>query len=177
MDLGLLIIRATVGMIVAAHGAQKLAGWFGGGGLRGTANQFEMLGFRPGAVLATMAGLAETIGGIAFLAGIATPFAASLLLAVMFVAIRSAHLGRGLFADNGGFEYPLTISAVAAALAFSGPGAFSLDHVLGLALSGPKWAGIAFVLAFSGALPPLLARIPPDARSAAGRAPGIRHPA
>ena len=164
MDVGLLILRASIGLIVAAHGAQKLAGWFGGGGMAGTAVDFEKLGFRPGGMMATMAGLAEAIGGVALALGLATPFAASLILATMFVAIRSAHAGRGLFAVNGGFEHPLTISAVAVALAFGGPGELSLDYILGLPLDGPKWAGVAVALALSGAIPPLLARIPPVSR-------------
>jgi putative oxidoreductase len=158
MDLGLVILRTVVGAIIAAHGAQKLFGWFRGSGIADTGAFFEALGFRPGSVMASMAGVAELIGGASLALGLLTPFAAALVLAVMIVAIASAHAGKGLFTENGGYEYPLTIAAVATALAFSGPGAFSLDRLAGLSFAGAKWGLVAIALAVAGALPPLLGR-------------------
>ena len=159
MDVGLVIIRAVSGVVLAAHGAQKLLGWFGGHGVSGTAAYFHTLGIRPGSLMAGMAGVAELGGGLALGLGLLTPFAAALVLATMLVAIGSAHAGKGLFAANGGYELPLVVASVAAGLAFAGPGSLSIDHVLGLDLAGPKWGAVGVALAVAGALPPLLGRL------------------
>jgi putative oxidoreductase len=166
MDVGLLLLRGVIGLEVAAHGAQKLFGWFGGGGKAGTATFLETLGFRPGSVLASMAGCAELIGGLGLALGFLTPFAAALVMATMIVAIGSVHLGNGLFAVNGGYEDPMTIAAAAAAITFIGPGWLSLDHALGVPLSGARWGITAIVIAVCGALPPLFARVSPASRQA-----------
>ncbi len=158
MEFGLLLIRLVIGLTLAAHGAQKLFGLFGGYGIAGTGGFFESLGFRPGKVIATMACLGETGRGLALALGLLTPFAAAVIVATMIVAIWGVHLEKGFFLQNGGYEYLLVIGAVAAAVAFTGPGQLSLDRVLGLSLAGAKWGLIALGLGVLGALPPLLAR-------------------
>jgi putative oxidoreductase len=167
MEFGLLIIRLVVGLTLAAHGAQKLFGMFGGYGIAGTGGFFESIGFRPGKVLAMMAGLGETGGGLALALGLLTPFAAAVIVAAMIVAIWGVHLEKGFFLENDGYESPLVIGAVAAAVAFTGPGQLSLDQMLGLSLAGAKWGLIALSLGVLGALPPLLARAASTRQSAA----------
>jgi len=158
MEFGLLVIRVALGLTLAAHGAQKLFGWFGGGGLAGTGGFFEQMGFRPGRVMALMAGLGEALGGLGIALGLLTPFAAALVITVMTVAIVSVHLEKGFFSSNGGYEFPLLNAAVAFGLVFIGPGLLSFDAVLGLPLAGPEWAGAALGLGLLGAAVPLLAR-------------------
>jgi putative oxidoreductase len=169
MDLGLLVLRTVLGLTLAAHGAQKLFGWFGGHGLAGTGAFFEQLGFRPGKAQAFLAGMMEAGGGLLLAAGLFTPLAAAVIVAVMLVAIVGVHAAKGFFAQNGGFEYPLTIGAAAAALGFTGPGAFSLDAALGL-FPGPVWGVAALVAGLLMGVAPLVARRtewPAKARKAA----------
>jgi putative oxidoreductase len=146
MDLGLLIARLVIGLTLAAHGSQKLFGWFGGGGIAGTAPFFEQLGFRPGRLQAALAGIAETAGGLLLAAGLLTPLAAAALIGTMVVAVGSVHWGKGFFLSTGGFEYNLVLAAGALAVAFTGPGAISLDRALGVSLSGTSWGLAALVL-------------------------------
>lgn len=132
VDLGLLVFRVIFGAAIAAHGAQKLLGWFGGYGLKGTGGFFETLGFRPGVAFAAAAGLSELLGGILLGFGLLTPFGAAAVLAAMIVAMVSVHISNGFFASNNGIELPFLYAAAALGLAFSGAGSFSLDVVLGL---------------------------------------------
>ena len=136
MDIGLLVLRLVLGLTLAAHGGQKLFGWFGGYGIAGTGGWMESIGFRPGKVHAALAGSAEFGGGLLLALGFLTPVGAALVIAVMIVAIGSVHLPKGFFNSEGGFEYNLLIVAAAAALAFAGPGAYSLDAAQGLELAG-----------------------------------------
>jgi putative oxidoreductase len=158
MGIGLLILRLVVGLSLAAHGAQKVFGWFGGYGLAGTGQFFEQLGFRPGRLHAAQAGLAELLGGLFLAAGFLTPAAAAAVAAVMFVATVSVHLKKGFFSHNGGYEYTLVLGGAALALAFTGPGALSLDQALGISLSGETWGLAALAAALIGGAVPLLAR-------------------
>jgi putative oxidoreductase len=132
MDTGLLVIRLVVGSLMAAHGAQKLFGWFGGHGLAGVAGYFESLGFRPGRPFAAAAGVAEFGGGLLLALGFLGPIGPAAIVSVMIVAAVSAHWGNGLFAMSNGVEVPLLYGAVAVALALTGPGALSLDALFGL---------------------------------------------
>jgi len=157
MDLGLLVLRTVLGLTLAAHGAQKLFGWFGGHGLAGTGAFFEQLGFRPGKAQAFLAGLMEAGGGLLLAAGLFTPLAAAVIVAVMLVAVIGVHAAKGFFAQNGGFEYPLVLAAAASALGFTGPGAFSVDSALGL-FPGPVWGVAALVAGLAMAAAPLVAR-------------------
>src|SRR5437667_11344718 len=125
-DIGILVIRVLFGMAIAAHGAQKVFGWFSGYGLKGTGGFFEQLGFRPGVPFAAAAGLSEFGGGLLLTFGLFTPFGAAAVLASMLVAIVSVHLKNGFFAMGNGFELPFLYAVAAIALAFTGGGAFSL---------------------------------------------------
>ena len=135
MEIGLLLLRLTAGLTLAAHGAQKLFGWSGGPGLDATGQVFETIGFLPGRRQALMAGLAETGGGILLALGLLTPIGAAVICSVMLVAI-AVHIKQGFFAQNGGYEYALVLGTAALSLAFTGPGSFSLDALLGSDLSG-----------------------------------------
>ena len=128
-DLGLLALRVGVGGAVLAHGAQKLFGWFGGAGLERTGATFERLGFRPGKQHALAAGLGEAAGGALLVVGLGSPGAGAAVAGTMIVA-SSMHVDKGFFNSKGGFEYPAVLGWSAAALALTGPGALSLDHVL-----------------------------------------------
>lgn len=158
MEFGLLVIRVALGLTLFAHGAQKLFGWFGGGGLAGTGGFFEQMGFRPGRTMALLAGLGEAAGGLGMALGLLTPFAAAGIIAVMTVAIVSVHIEKGFFSTNGGYEFPLLNALVAFGLVFIGPGPLSFDAVLGLNLAGPEWAGVALGIGLLGAAAPLAAR-------------------
>jgi putative oxidoreductase len=160
MTFGLLILRLVFGMTMAAHGAQKLFGWFGGGGIAGTAPFMEQLGFRPGRPQAALAGLVEAGGGLLLAAGLFSPLAAAMIISVMLVATVTVSLAKGFFMQNGGCEYNLAIAAAALALAFTGPGALSLDAALGIAWSGPVWGGMALALGLLGGGAQLLTRSP-----------------
>jgi putative oxidoreductase len=158
MEWGLLIIRAAVGLTLAAHGAQKLFGAFGGHGIAGTGAFFESLGFRPGRRFAALAGLGELGGGLGVALGLLTPLAAATVVATMVVAVWSVHREKGFFATDGGYEYNFILVAAAAGIAFAGPGALSLDAALGLSLAGVAWGVAALALGIAGALPPLISR-------------------
>ena len=129
-DLGLLALRLGVGATLAAHGAQKLFGWFGGHGLAGTGSFFESVGFTPGKTNAVLAGAGEAGGGALLALGLATPAAGAAVAGTMAVAA-SMHKHNGFFAQNGGLEYPAVLALTAGALALSGPGQLSVDAALG----------------------------------------------
>jgi len=131
MSIGLLILRLVVGLTLAAHGTQKLFGWFGGYGLTGTGGFLEQLGFVPGRRNALVAGLAETGAGLLLALGLATPVAAAVALS--------------------GYEYTLILGIAALSVAFTGPGALSLDAVLGVRDAGAGWGLGALVVALAGA--------------------------
>jgi putative oxidoreductase len=132
MDAGLLIGRLVFGGLMAAHGAQKLFGWFGGYGLTAVGGYFEALGFRPGRFFALAASVSELAGGLLLAAGLLGPIGPALIVAVMIVAAISVHWQHGVFAQSNGIEVPLLYGALAIAVGLTGPGAFSLDATLGL---------------------------------------------
>jgi putative oxidoreductase len=140
MELGLLALQVVVGLSFAAHGAQKLFGAFGGSGIEGTAASFDQIGLRPGKLHATAAGSAEFFGGLLIAVGLFTPFAAAALIGVMTAATITAHLPKGFFNSDGGYEFNLVLIVALFALAGAGPGGWSLDHGLGLDLVGTGWA-------------------------------------
>ena len=160
MSIGLLLLRLTVGLTFAAHGSQKLFGWFGGPGLNGTAQFFEMLGFRPSRRQALLAGLLETIGGFLLAVGFVTPLAAAAVIGVMVVAVFSVHIQKGFFVHNGGYEYNLVLAVAALTLAFTGPGSLSVDAFLNYNDSGTVWGLAAFLVGAVAGIVPLLGRKP-----------------
>lgn len=129
-DLGLLLLRLGTGGVLAAHGTQKLFGWFGGHGLEGTGAFMESVGYAPGKASATASGLAETGGGALLALGLATPAAGAAAAGAMAGA-SAVHAPNGFFNAGGGYEYAATLGLAAAGLAVTGPGRLSLDHALG----------------------------------------------
>jgi putative oxidoreductase len=162
MAFGILVLRVVFGLIMAAHGAQKLFGWFGGYGIAGTGGYLESHGFRPGKVFATMAGSAEFFGGLLMALGLLGPVGPALVVSTMIVAAVTVHWGKGLFAMTNGIEMPLLYVVAAVAVALTGPGAISIDALLGLA-----WPAVfnAIVLAagVAGGFGNLLLRRPAQA--------------
>ena len=146
MEIGLLLIRLVIGGTLAAHGAQKLFGWFGGYGIAGTGGWLESMGFRPGKLQAAVSGLSEFGGGVLLAVGLLTPLGAAAIVGVMLVAIGSVHIDNGFFNGANGYEFNLVLAVGALALAFTGPGEWSLDHALDLDLNGPGF-GIAALVA------------------------------
>ena len=151
IDAGLLLLRVAVGLLLVGHGSQKLFGWFGGYGPRGTGGYLAGLGYRPGLLFALLAGIGEAGGGLLLALGLATPLAAALVLATMTNAY-AAHAGKGVWAQNGGWEYLLVLGVAAAALDLTGPGAWSLDAALGLAPWDAAWIVGGLVLGVAGGL-------------------------
>ncbi|OIJ67200.1 DoxX family protein [Streptomyces mangrovisoli] len=129
-DLGLLLLRLSTGGVLVAHGAQKLFGWFGGGGIEGTGKFMESVGYRPGEASATAAGVAEMGGGTLLMLGLATPAAGAAAAGAMAGAA-AVHAPSGFFAQSGGYEYAASLGLSATGLAITGPGRLSLDHTLG----------------------------------------------
>ncbi|CAM3433711.1 MULTISPECIES: DoxX family protein [Brevibacillus] len=130
MDLGLLIIRLVIGLLFVGHGAQKLFGWFGGYGLKGTGGWMESLGMKPGVTMALLAGLSELVGGLLFATGVGggvgTWVGALLIAFTMLVAIVKVHAQNGFWVTQNGYEFNLTLIAVVIGVALIGPGAYIL---------------------------------------------------
>jgi len=125
------LVRATIGLTLVPHGAQKLFGWFGGGGIAGTAQGFEGMGFQPGVFWAVVAGLVEFVGGLMLAAGFLTRLVAAIVFVFLMVTVIAVHWPAGFFWTNGGFEYPLLWALVALAFVFAGGGRWSVDAALG----------------------------------------------
>ena len=125
-----LILRLVCGVVFAAHGAQKLFGWFGGYGLQATAGWMDSIGLAPGIVMASLAGSVEFFGGLLLIAGLAVRPVAVLLALTMLVAITVVHLANGLFMANNGYEFGLALLAMSVALAVRGAGSLSLDRLV-----------------------------------------------
>ena len=125
-----LALRLPIGIIFAAHGAQKLFGWFGGYGLEGTAGWMDSIGLSPGMLMALLAGAAEFFGGLALIIGLLTRPAAAALAVAMLVAIFAVHFENGLFMANNGYEFGLALLAASVSLLFSGAGKWSVDELL-----------------------------------------------
>jgi putative oxidoreductase len=123
-------VRVGAGVIFAAHGAQKLFGWFGGYGLQSTASWMSSIGLEPGMLLAALAGSAEFFGGLLLIAGLLVRPAALVLAATMVVAIVTVHLQNGLFMANNGYEFGLALLVITAGLVVRGAGSLSADRAL-----------------------------------------------
>ncbi len=164
MAYGLLLMRVAIGGIFFAHGAQKLFGWWGGGGLKGTAAWLRGMGFHAPDVMSLLVALGES-SGILFALGLLTPFAALGMASAMVVAIAAVHWPKGFWSTKGGYEFNLALLSVAVGVAATGPGRFSLDRALGWDdnLSGVWWGVAVLVVACAAAsviLGPLRSRHP-----------------
>lgn len=127
---GLLLLRLVVGLLLVGHGAQKLFGWFGGYGPKGTGAWMESVGIKPGVFMAVSAGLMELLGGVLFALGLLTPLAALFITVTMLGAIFKVHGQNGIWATANGYEYPLVLIAVVIGIALTGAGSYSIDAIL-----------------------------------------------
>ncbi|MEV0489924.1 DoxX family protein [Streptomyces atratus] len=148
-DLGLLFLRVGTGAVLAAHGTQKLFGWFGGGGIEGTTAGMEAMGFHPPKHSAVAAGLGEVGGGGLLALGLATPAAGAAAAGAMAGAV-AVHAPAGFFAQSGGYEYPAFLGFTAAAIGLTGPGRYSLDHVTWHVFDRPWMVALAFAGSAAG---------------------------
>ncbi|MEV3872090.1 DoxX family membrane protein [Streptomyces sp. NPDC049906] len=143
MEIGLLLLRLALGGLLFGHGAQKMFGWFGGLGLDRTGGVFSSWGLRPGRTMAFFAAASEITAAALLVLGLLSPLAAAMTCGTLIVA-GSVNASKGLWAQTGGFELPLLYAVVGAALGFTGPGEWSLDHAFGLTeLSGAAWGSAA----------------------------------
>ncbi|MYT28129.1 MULTISPECIES: DoxX family protein [unclassified Streptomyces] len=147
-DWGLLLLRLTFGLVMAAHGAQKLFGIFGGQGLAATGKGFEALGYHPGNVFAVICGLSEGLGGLGLALGFLTPLAAAALVGVMINAMATVTGAHGLWETQGGVEYSLGITVAALAVAALGPGRLAVDRFFPWGRGG--WVSVAVALGLGG---------------------------
>jgi putative oxidoreductase len=149
-DLGLLVLRLTVGGLLAGHGAQKLFGAFEGPGFKKTAGHMETMGLQPGHVWASMATAGEFGGGLMTALGLAGPLGPILTISSMVMASVKAHWGKPIWAASGGAELPVVNIAAATALVLAGPGRLSLDRLFGIRI--PGWVTALFTVGALGAV-------------------------
>jgi len=152
-SLALLVLRLTVGGLLAGHGAQKLFGWFGGHGIEGTEGWLASMGMRPARQWALGAGFSEFFGGVLTAIGFLNPIGPILAIGAMVMASVKVHLGRPIWVSEGGAELPVTNIAAASALILAGPGALSADALLGVRVPRriviPAMVGIAAAVAYA----------------------------
>jgi len=158
--LGLLILRLAVGLIIAGHGAQKLFGWWGGPGMNGWTQSVTRLRIRPAQPWAWIAALAEFGGGLLLAVGFLSPLGSLAITGSMLVAIATVHLPRAFWVTKGGYEFNLALLAAAAALALTGPGAYSLDQALSISLPEPATLLVGTAALVIGVATALLTRSP-----------------
>lgn len=142
-DVGLLLLRLTTGGLLAGHGAQKLFGWFGGPGFKGTAGWLRSMGLHPSKLWATSASASEFGGGLLTSLGLLHPLGPIAEMGAMIMATVKIHWGKPIWVSTGGAELPVVNMATATTLILTGPGRFSLDRVLGIRLPRPLVLGIA----------------------------------
>jgi putative oxidoreductase len=143
IDVGLLILRVTVGVTLAAHGYAKI---FRGGRLAGTARWFDSIGMRPGRLHAPLAAFTEIGAGVLFALGFLTPLAAAAMIALMVAAAWTVHRDSGFFIVGNGWEYNFVLACVALSVAVTGSGRLSVDHLIGLGSGVDQWWGLVFAL-------------------------------
>jgi putative oxidoreductase len=169
-DIAFLLLRLVIGGTIAAHGAQKLFGWWSGPGWAGFVKASgERMRLRPALWWALMAVLSEVGGGVLLVLGFLSPLGALGVSAAMLMAILLAHWPR-FWNSQHGMEYPLALLAGGLALGLTGPGAYSLDALLGLALPAPATFLLGLVLVVVGVAVALLTRAPQPAPAPAAEA-------
>jgi putative oxidoreductase len=160
MDLGLLLLRLALGLLLTGHGLQKAFGWFHGPGVTAAAELFESWGFYPGRPMVVLAASCEILAGVLLILGLGTPLAAAITIGTMVVAA-APNAANGLWAARGGVELPLVYVLLGIVLALTGPGALSLDDRLSITL--PGWAGVvAIAVGLLASTVPLLRRHAPS---------------
>jgi len=164
--LGILILRLVIGLTLAAHGAQKLFGWFGGPGMNGWTGAMNHMRIRPATPWAWMSALAELGGGLGLAVGLLTPLPSLAIAGSMLVAIALVHWPRGFFVTKGGYEFNLAILAGVAAVALTGAGAYSLDAALRIHLPEPVTLIVGTILLLAGVAVALATRAPEPAAEA-----------
>ncbi|MFI2203333.1 DoxX family protein [Streptomyces sp. NPDC020192] len=155
MNAGLLVLRLVAGLLIAGHGVQKVSFRLGGHGLAGGTEEFRHDGFRGGRLTAIVAGASQIGAGLFLTAGLLTPLAAMAAMGVMTVA-GTVKWPKGLWVQNDGYEYPMVLVVVSAALALTGPGGWSLDRALGVT-PWPLWVVLPAIVA--GPVSGLLTRV------------------
>jgi len=143
-NLALLVLRVSLGLMMAAHGYGKV---FRGGKLAGTAAWFDSIGMRPGKLHAPLAAGSEIGSGLLLALGLFHGPAAAAMIGVMVVAGWTVHRNNGFFILNEGWEYVFIIAVAAAALAILGPGDWSIDSATGLADDLDGWTGLWMAVA------------------------------
>ena len=161
--LALLILRVVIGLTVAAHGAQKLFGWWDGPGMKGWTGAMNHMRIRPATPWAWMSAFAEFFGGIGLALGLLTPLPSLAIAGSMLVAIALVHWPHGFFTAKGGFEFNLSILAAVAAVAIAGPGAYSLDAALRISFPEPVVLIVGTILLLIGVAVALGTRAPEPA--------------
>src|SRR5436190_13221197 len=144
-SVALFLLRLVMGGLLVGHGAQKLFGAFGGKGVEGTGQSFKKIGLEPGRRWAEVAGVTEIAGGGMTALGLLSPIGPIITTAPMIVAWRKQHGDKPIWINQGGAELPLTNLTIATALMLAGPGAISIDHVLGIRT--PWWLSLLAIIA------------------------------
>lgn len=160
LALGLLILRLVIGLTMAAHGAQKLLGWWGGPGMKNWTAGMTRMRLRPPAAWAWISVLGEVLGGVGLAAGLLFPLPNLAIAGAMLVAIALVHWPKGFFNSKGGFEFNLSILGAIAALALAGAGAYSLDDALRMHLPEPVTLIVGTIVVVAGVAAALATRAP-----------------